>query len=317
MEKVTASPKFYLLKFLFALLPALLLMQNCAWMTLNRMVGVIFLVLYAVVVWSVWKMTVKEAIITRLLRLTEIAFFIMPISSLILTSSAGSIAVSTGSNDAEKAGAAIGTALAGGAILIFTLVIGLIGGLIIHLIANRYERKLEKLVPAEGDNTTGMSHGVLITLGVVIVLTIFANSVAETPTLNSSSATYSSNSKSQASQPTVSIFESCQDFLGRFRGDKYSELQKNDYFDKSYKGKYVRWSGEVSDVTSGIFGNGPKVTVKCFNDTLFADINVTFRANQTDKLLSVSKGSEINFTAKLDSYGGTFLYPDLSDAIKE
>ena len=82
-------------------------------------------------------------------------------------------------------------------------------------------------------------------------------------------------------------------------------------------GKYIRWSGEVNEVTKGFFGNGPRVSIRCSNDSLFADINVTFRANQTDNLLNVDKGTRISFIAKLDSYGGTFLYPDLSDAIKQ
>lgn len=194
-----------LLKIFLALLPAAVFTQNYAWMTSNKMVGVAFLILWALMVWSVWQLTEKYHIMERFFRQTEIAFFLLPISSIILMIVFGTKAVSGTTDQFEQAGAAIGTAIGGTFAVGLAFVIGLLGGIIMHLITGSFDKKAEKSgvkQPETFSNKYGTSLplvGVLVLAFVLSAVSSAGESVSDTP----SSGRYSTLGNSAQTEPVA------------------------------------------------------------------------------------------------------------------
>lgn len=163
--------KHLVLKILFALVPTLIFMQNCSWIldSVNRK---LFLLLWALMIWSVYQLTEKNSIIERLLRLTEISFFLLPVSAIMLSFGFGIKAISSTTNGCELAGSMIGTAIVGTIIVVVSSIIGLAGGFIMHLIGNKYEKKAEISMVKEMD-TFSNKHGLLCSLVAIILLVFF------------------------------------------------------------------------------------------------------------------------------------------------
>ncbi|MFA6466759.1 MAG: hypothetical protein WCV71_02800 [Patescibacteria group bacterium] len=136
--------KYRALKILLTLLPALVFTQNWAWMSANKILGIAFIVIWALMIWSVWKIDNKYKILQKIFRATEIGFFLLPISAIILTFVIGAQAVNSTNDEFAQAGAAIGTAIGGTFIVVLAFIFGLSGGIILHLIANKYEKKAEQ-----------------------------------------------------------------------------------------------------------------------------------------------------------------------------
>lgn len=166
------------LKIFLALLPALLFCQNYSMMTVNRSIGLGFLVIWGLMIWSVSQMSEKNHIIERLLRLTEISLFLLPISAIIFSFVFGSQAVGSTGNQFEQAGAAIGTAIGGTFVVTISFIIGLIGGLIMHLIASKYEKKAESSGVKQADNLSN-KHGTILALIGVILLAMVLGSISK------------------------------------------------------------------------------------------------------------------------------------------
>jgi Na+-transporting NADH:ubiquinone oxidoreductase subunit NqrB len=93
-------------KIFLALLPAAVFTQNYAWMTANTYVGIAFLLIWALMIWSAWQLTEKHHVTERLLRQTEIAFFLLPVSSIVFMFVMGARAVGSAQGDAQQAGRA-------------------------------------------------------------------------------------------------------------------------------------------------------------------------------------------------------------------
>lgn len=130
--------KNIVIKVLVGLLPVLVLWWNYIWMFQAKYLGWAFLILWIVTVLMVWKLSKVRAILHRLFRATEIAFFLLPISAIVFTLSMGAQAVKSTTDAAEQVGAIIGTGLGGAMIVTIAFIAGLMGGFIMHLIANRY-----------------------------------------------------------------------------------------------------------------------------------------------------------------------------------
>jgi len=171
---------FVALKILLALLPALIFAQNVAWMTLNRGMGIGLLVMWALMIWSVWPMTEKNHVIERLTRLTEIAFFLLPLSALVLSLMFSSkVAEIVGDADGfAQAGAYIGAGLGGIFVLVVSFVIGMVGGIIFHLISSKYGKGAEAAGIKRPPNLSG-KHGLILSLVGFLVLVIGVNVFAE------------------------------------------------------------------------------------------------------------------------------------------
>lgn len=167
----TATKKYTVVKILLALLPALVFTQNYAWMTLNSKIGWAFLIIWGLMIWSVWQLTEKNYILERFFRLTEIAFFLLPISAIVFSFVLGSKVISSTTNEVAQAGAGIGMAIGGTFIVILSFIIGIIGGIIMHLVAGKYDRKAESSEIKQAE-TMANKHGIILSLVGVIVLVI-------------------------------------------------------------------------------------------------------------------------------------------------
>jgi hypothetical protein len=165
------TKKHMIVKILLALLPAIIFTQNYAWMTLNNKIGWAFLIIWALMIWSVWQFTEKNNILERFFRLTEISFFLLPISAIVFAFVLGSKAVSSTTNEASQAGAALGTAIGGTFVVVVSFIIGIIGGIIMHLIASKYDKKAE-LSEIKQSETVANKHGVIFSLVVFIILVV-------------------------------------------------------------------------------------------------------------------------------------------------
>jgi hypothetical protein len=199
---------FVALKILLALLPAIIFAQNVAWMTLNRGIGIGFLVMWALMVWSVWPMTEKNHVVERLARLTEIAFFLLPLSALVLSLMFSS-KVSEIVGDADgfaQAGAYIGAGLGGILVLVISFVIGMVGGIVFHIISGKYGKGAEAAGVKRPASLSG-KHGLILSLVGFLVLVIGVNVFAEqqkpASTENSAIGEANNNEPVQPNQPVV------------------------------------------------------------------------------------------------------------------
>lgn len=196
--------KHLVLKVLLGLLPALVFTQDWAWMTGNKIIGIAFLVLWLLMIWYVSKLQDKNKIIHDLLRATEIGFFLLPISALVLTFVIGSKVIDSSQSGAEQAGAAIGTAIGGAFAVGIGFVVGLFGGIILHLIANRYGKKIAE----DADVTEGQKlnwfdkHKGWTAVLAIVLLAIIASATGGNKEIanNSNTQPAANNSQSAAQQ---------------------------------------------------------------------------------------------------------------------
>lgn len=195
------------LKVVVALLPAAVLTQNWGWMTGNKLLGAAFLVLWAAMVWYVWDLQDKNAVLYKLLRATEIGFFLLPISAIVLTFIIGSTAINSSQNEFEQAGAAIGTAIGGAFAVGLGFVIGLSGGVIMHLISSRYEKKADKSALKETKGNFFSAHkAVTIILAMVVLAVVAAAAGSATPVVKTTeiNTSVNTNTNVNAATPTPS-----------------------------------------------------------------------------------------------------------------
>lgn len=158
------------LKVLIALLPAVVFTQNWAWITHNRMIGIAFLLLWAGMIFYLYDLKEKNAVYFKAFRATEIALFLLPISAFILMAVLGSQSLTAAGDDAAaQAGTAIGLAIAGPIVLVVSFIIGISGGIVMHLLSRRYERKLSG--HEEGGRQDMLhQHRVAAIVGIMVLL---------------------------------------------------------------------------------------------------------------------------------------------------
>jgi uncharacterized protein YdaU (DUF1376 family) len=82
---------------------------------------------------------------------------------------------------------------------------------------------------------------------------------------------------------------------------KATDIVKDEKW-KGYKGREVRWTGKVAEVSKDILGNY-NLSVKMSPDTFTFDVLVKLRKDQTDAAFKLSKDDKVTFEAKLDSWG--------------
>lgn len=165
--------KHLALKIILALLPALIFTQSWAWVTGKHYIFFALIVLWAAMAWLVWDFQDKNKIVFKLLRATEIGFFLLPVSAYAATSIIGALMMRASSSEFERAGAAIGTAIGGTIVIVIALVIGLILGLITHIIAGNFQKKIDKNIKEEpGKNFFTQNKALTIFLAMIILVII-------------------------------------------------------------------------------------------------------------------------------------------------
>lgn len=132
------------LKIILALLPTLILTQNWAWMSMNRVLGFAFLIFWVLMIWQVIASKDKNYIVHRLLWWSEIAFFLLPISAIFLTFGFGSKIINA-TEGAAQVGAAVGTVIGGVLAIGLGFVIGLFGGFICRSVSKKYAGKITEV----------------------------------------------------------------------------------------------------------------------------------------------------------------------------
>ena len=132
---------------------------------------------------------------------------------------------------------------------------------------------------------------IFILIGLIILLSIFLSRYP------------SQKSPSIQSQDTEVVERkflllSFEDFNGLMGGnDRISAVQRKRMFER-YKGRYVRWSGEVEEVIKEISGD---YTLRVRHSQTAKDFEVSIRFDKSkrEKLLMLKRGEGVNYTGKL------------------
>ncbi|MDP2586308.1 MAG: hypothetical protein Q8P32_00845 [Candidatus Komeilibacteria bacterium] len=176
------NKKYIASKILVSLLPAIIFTQNYAWMTLNKGAGIAFILFWAFTAALVFNIGNKNRLLKELFRISEIGMFLLPISAIVFTVAFGSSVVTQTNGGAAQAGAALGAAIGGTMAIGLGFVIGLFGGLIFHLIANNFNKKLEKSGSDQDeekeDKTFYEKHRSLTMIIALIIMAIIGGSIA-------------------------------------------------------------------------------------------------------------------------------------------
>jgi len=124
---------------------------------------------------------------------------------------------------------------------------------------------------------------------------------------NSSSSDKPSSSVNQPVQE-VYLNKTYNDLFSIFSDDStYTDLQKENIFNNQYKGRYVKWTGEVYDIDASILDNIRLYTKQRGRgqyDFSGSDAVIYMNKDQYNKLLQLHKGDEVTYSAKLDGFGG-------------
>lgn len=86
---------------------------------------------------------------------------------------------------------------------------------------------------------------------------------------------------------------------------KYTDLQKEQFFNENFKNKYVEWTGTVKDVDASILNNLKLyIEQRSKGDFDFdgGDLIIYMNKNQYDELIRLSKGDVVTYSARMDSF---------------
>ncbi len=79
-------------------------------------------------------------------------------------------------------------------------------------------------------------------------------------------------------------------------------------FRERYKGRRVRWTGEVSDVRLAMLGGGYTVLIKMAGSTAFvADLALVVPKSLADTVLALNSGEVVEFVGVINTQGGAIL----------
>lgn len=171
--------KHLILKVFATLLPTLILAQNYGWMTLYKGFGYAFLVLWVFNILLILNAG-KNRTLHEIFRVSEIGAFFLPISVIIMTFVLGGKAIGElEGQQAAQAGATLGVAVGGIFAVGIAFIFGLFGGIILHLFANRFEKKAD----AEEESTEQPrnfleKHKVITTIILVTILSVVSNLIS-------------------------------------------------------------------------------------------------------------------------------------------
>ena len=286
MEDQTKNKKHLVLKILLSLLPTVIFWQNYSWMTLNAYIGIAFIVIWALMVWCVWQLTEKNHILERIFRLTEISFFLLPVSAIVFTFVEGARAVGSTSNQYSQAGAAIGTAIGGTVIVVLAFIIGIIGGIIMHIVTGKYDKKAESSGVKEKE-TFSNKHGLILSLvGIIILAIIFGSvSAAQNSTkVNGQKSSSAQSNQNTAVQQTPAMQVTATQLAADYKANQVAA-------DAKYKGKVIEVSGTIDTIGEDIMNN-PYVSLD--DGDIITSVQCSFNQSDQAQLASLQKGAQIN-----------------------
>lgn len=94
---------------------------------------------------------------------------------------------------------------------------------------------------------------------------------------------------------------------------KLTDYQKNELFEREYKGKYVVWTCELVEVSKA----GDEARFRCKASTWTWDLIVKFRSDQKEKLLKYQKGDVVTIEGMIWKYSELFGHRLIDGAILE
>ena len=90
-----------------------------------------------------------------------------------------------------------------------------------------------------------------------------------------------------------------------------TDLQKDERW-KEFKGKKVKWTGEVTEASESFFG-GLELRVRMNPDSYF-DLIIELKDSQRSRAARFNKGDSVTFTGILDTWGSSLPLTTLKDA---
>ena len=128
---------------------------------------------------------------------------------------------------------------------------------------------------------------IFILIGLIILLSVFLSR--------------SPSHKFPLIQERKFLLLSFEDFNSLIGGnDRISAAQRKHMFEK-YKGKYVRWWGEVEDVIKEITGDYT-LRVKHSQSAKDFEVSIRFDKSKRQKLLMLKRGEGVNYMGKLTDF---------------
>jgi hypothetical protein len=276
------------LKIFATLLPAVVLITNWTWLSANRIDGWAFFVIWALLIWNLWGIENKQRLLQSIFRITEIGFFLLPISAIVLTFIIGSGAVSSANgNNAAQAGAAIGTAIGGFFIVGLSFIIGIIGGIIFHIVANKYEKKTKDAPEEENPKSFLEKHKTLETVVVLIILVIAAAS-AKGSTVAATAPSVSAPTTSATTQTQQApIVVTATKLVSDYEANQVAA-------DAKYKGQTLQISGTVASIGTDLMSD-PYVQLNGDPMNPLANVQCAFSQSDESALATLVKGQQITF----------------------
>lgn len=107
----------------------------------------------------------------------EVTFFLFPLSAIILSFAFSAKSVTGADSGAAQAGAAIGSAIGGVFVVGLAFVLGITGGIIMHVVAGKYEKKADASENKQSEHLSN-KHGVIIPIAAVFLLAIVLGSMS-------------------------------------------------------------------------------------------------------------------------------------------
>jgi len=134
---------------------------------------------------------------------------------------------------------------------------------------------------------------IFILLGLVILITIF---LSKPP-----------SDKLASTQERRFLLLSFEDFNSLIGGnDRIGDLQRKHMFER-YRGRYVRWWGEVEEVI-GEISEDYTLQVKPTHTAEDLQISIRFDKSKRQKLLTLKKGDGVNYIGRLTDFDPSFGY---------
>lgn len=225
----------------------------------------------------------------------------MPISTIVLTFGLGSSAINSSSGAAEQAGAAIGTAIGGTLITVMAFIFGITGGIIFHIIANNYSRKLSSSGVEKPKDFFGKHGLVLGFIGVILFAIILGNigsgAGKQQSLLNTSSPSNVANTKSEEAIKVTAT--------ALYNAYKNNEVAAN----QQYKNKLIEITGVVESIGEDLI-NEPYISFR-IQQYQITSIQCMFAKKNADQLTPISKGQSIKLQGTVsDSLAGQVIVRD-------
>lgn len=144
-------------------------------------------------------------------------------------------------------------------------------------------------------------------LGIVISFILFGVTIPKTANTGNNKVENTNNDTQEDKEQKENISEEKNDNSNEVISDDFStfyesyknmtDVQKDEYF-KENKGKYVQWTGEITEVKSRY------IDIKCDEKTFTFDVQCYINDSEKSKLSTLNKGDYITIKGKLQTRGG-------------